>query len=110
MDISFKTNKLAKQMHDDAALKRHFGDRAKPLKLRLRVLAVAPTLAAVPVTPPDRCHQMSGDRAGQVAVMLTGNWRLIFEPNHDPVPCLPDGGLELAAVTAIRILEVVDYH
>ena len=29
---------------------------------------------------------------------------------HDPVPRLADGGIDLGHVTAITIIEVIDYH
>ena len=78
--------------------------------MRLAVLANAPTLAAVPHTPPDRRHQLTGDREGQYAVDLDHHNRLIFVPNHDPVPRLDDGGIDIDRVTAITIMEVTDYH
>ena len=77
---------------------------------RLAVLANAPTLAAVPHTPPDRRHQLTGDREGQYAVDLDHQNRLIYVPNHDPVPRLNDGGIDIDRVTAITIMEVTDYH
>jgi len=43
-------------------------------------------------------------------VVLTKNWRLIFEVDHDPIPRLDDGGIDLDKVSAIRFIEVVDYH
>jgi proteic killer suppression protein len=51
-----------------------------------------------------------GDRDEQFSVVLTRNWRLIFEINHDPIPRLEDGGIDLEKATAIRFVEVVDYH
>jgi proteic killer suppression protein len=110
MDISFASRKLKRQMEDEKAMQKAFGLRAKPLKLRLRALSQAPTLADVPRGKPDRCHLLTGDRGGQIAVRLTGNWRLVFVPDHDPVPLRPDGGIDFAAVTAVTIIEVVDYH
>jgi proteic killer suppression protein len=80
------------------------------LKLRLAVLEQADRLSDVPTDPPDRCHQLDGDWAGCFSVAITGNWRLVFEPDHDPVPSLDSGGIDRAAVLAIRILAVVDYH
>lgn len=77
---------------------------------RMAVLRAARNLALVPTTPPDRCHQLVGDRAGQFAVDLTRSKRLIFEPDHDPVPRQEDGGIDREMVTSIMILEVVDYH
>ncbi|MCY3765902.1 MAG: killer suppression protein HigA [Gemmatimonadetes bacterium] len=78
--------------------------------MRLAVLANASTLAAIPHTPPDRRHQLTGDREGQYAVDLDKHNRLIFAPNHDPVPLLDDGGVDIHSVTAITIIEVIDYH
>jgi len=34
----------------------------------------------------------------------------VFGVANDPVPRREDGGIDLERVTAIRILEVVDYH
>jgi toxin HigB-1 len=61
-------------------------------------------------TLPGKCHALSGDRAGEFAVGLWGSYRLIFAPDHDPLPRLPDGGIDTAHVTSIVIREVVDYH
>lgn len=41
---------------------------------------------------------------------LWGQYRLVFTPDHDPVPRLDDGGIDRASVRAIRIEEIVDYH
>lgn len=59
---------------------------------------------------PGRFHALSGTRAGQFALGLDGPYRLIFEPANDPVPRKDDGGLDLARITAVEIIEVVDYH
>ncbi len=55
-------------------------------------------------------HQLRQDRDEQLAVRLTGKMRLVFEVANVPIPRLPDGGLDLSAVTEIEIIEVVDYH
>ena len=80
------------------------------LQIRMAVLTSARSLSQVPATPPDRCHMLRGGRMGQYAVDLVHPYRLIFEPNHDPVPRLPDGGVNLDEVTSIIIIEVTDYH
>ena len=77
---------------------------------RLAVLKAARTLALVPTTPPDRRHQLHGDRDEQFAVNLVHPHRLIFKPNHEPLPRKDDGGIDTGQVTAITIIEVVDYH
>ena len=77
---------------------------------RLAVLRAAPNLAAVPTTPPDRAHPLKGDREGQFAVDLVHPQRLVFEPNHEPIPRSEDGGIDVEQVTAIVIVDVTDYH
>ena len=59
---------------------------------------------------PFRRHQLAADRDEQFAVNLDGKMRLVFDIANDPVPRRADGGIDLGLVTAIRILEVVDYH
>jgi toxin HigB-1 len=97
-------------LQDAKTMARVYGDRAKTLRLRLAVLAEAKCLADVPSGTPDHCHALRQNRKGQFAVTLYGNWRLVFRPNHDPVPQLKDGGPDLSAITAIELIEVVDYH
>jgi len=77
---------------------------------RLAVLNSARTLADVPSTRPERCHPLKAKREGQYAVDLVHPRRLVFKPNHDPVPRKDDGGVDLDKVTSIIIIEVVDYH
>ncbi len=83
---------------------------ARVIKRRMAVLRNAPNLSRVPTTPPMRLHQLTGDRLGQFAVDLSHPRRLVFEPNQDPLPMGDTGGLDRRRVTAILILEVVDYH
>ena len=59
---------------------------------------------------PGRCHELTGDRAGQLALDLDHPYRLIFMPFHDPIPTKADGGLDWTAVTAVVIVGVEDYH
>ncbi len=55
-------------------------------------------------------HPLTGERSGQFALRLHGGIRLVFEPDHDPVPRLPAGGIDWASVTRIRITFIGDYH
>jgi proteic killer suppression protein len=59
---------------------------------------------------PGHCHELEGDRKGQLALQLAGAKRLVFEPDHDPLPLKDDGGLDWARVESVRVLEIVDYH
>lgn len=110
MDISFASRKLEKQLSDEAQIRKAFGDRARRLMMRLAVLRMASCLADVPHRPPDRCHALSGDWAGHFAVDITGNWRLIFRPLPATGHAGPATPADLAAVTAIEIVAIIDYH
>jgi proteic killer suppression protein len=110
MHFEYATRKLRKQLESDAEMVKAYGDRAKRLKMRLGVLKNAHTLADVPCEPPPRCHPLTGKDAGNFAVDVTGNWRLVFEPLWPPDDELAREEGDLRKVTAIRIIEVVDYH
>ncbi len=111
MDIVFRTRKLEKTFNTAATLQKTYGAQmAKTIMMRMAVLKTAPNLGLVPTTRPDRRHQLSGTREGQFAVDLVHPHRLVFEPSHQPPPCRDDGGIDVQQVTAITILDVIDYH
>lgn len=111
MDISFRTRKLEKTFNALVGLQKAYGAQmAKAITKRMAVLKNAHHLGLVPTTKPERRHQLSGDRDEQFAVDLVHPHRLVFEPNHDPLPRKDDEGIDLEQVTAIKILEVIDYH
>ena len=111
MEIAFRTRKLEKAFNAADALQRTYGTKmAKAIMMRMAVLRAARNLALVPITRPDRRHQLSADRDEQFAVDLVQPFRLVFEANQEPVPRRADGGIDTEQVTAIRMLEVIDYH
>ncbi len=111
MDIDFARARLKKMFNSGKDLKRAYGDRmVRTIAMRMAVLRRAQTLSMVPVTKPDRRHQLEGNRAGQYAVNLVHPNRLVFEPNHNPMPRKEDGGIDTDQVTAITIIEVINYH
>jgi len=111
MDISYARTKLKKVFDSKTALVTTYGDAiAKKIAARMAVLKNSRTLNHVPTTKPERCHQLSEDRDEDFAVDLVHPHRLVFTPNHDPIPRKEDGGIDKERVTAITIQEVVDYH
>ena len=86
--------------------------RAKKLRIALARLNAAPTLASLapPMSGPMRCHELTGDRKGQLTVDLDQPFRLVFRPNHSPLPLRDDGGLDWKGVTAIEIISIEDTH
>ena len=110
MEVFFANRALEKRLGSDAARRRGYGDvLARKIARRLNELSAAPNLSAMRLMP-GSCHELHGDRAGQLAVGLTDNMRLVFEPANDPIPANDDGGLDWDRVTEVRIREVTDYH
>ena len=110
MEVFFSNRTLAKRLGSDAARRRAFGDvLARKIARRLNELGAAPNLGAMRLMP-GGCHELTEDRSGQLAVGLTDNMRLVFEPANDPIPAKADGGLDWGHVTEVRIREVIDYH
>jgi len=110
VEVGFKTRKLKKQLTNPKELVKTFGRLARKINQRMKELADADTLAVMRTLPAARCHELSGDREGELAVDVSGNYRLIFEPDHDPVPKKEDGGLDWQEVIKIQINEIYDYH
>ena len=111
MEVTFRTRKLQKTLNSKDSLTREYGNQmTQRIILRLAVLKSATSLAKVPTTPPDRCHMLTGDRSEQFAVDLIHPQRLIFEPNHDPIPRKEDGGIDLDEVKAVTVIGIIDYH
>lgn len=111
MNITFRSEKLAKIFNSEKSLVREYGtENAKRIRLRMAVLVAANSLDEVPTHPPERRHELSGDRRGQFAVDLKHPQRLIIEPNHNPLPRKAEGGLDLRKISAITIVGVEDYH
>ena len=111
MELRFGTRKLAKIMNSETEIVREYGPEiGRKIKNRLAVLEAAPYLEAIPPTPPTRRHALSQNREGQFSVDLIHPHRLVFVPDHNPLPLKPDGGIYLRRVTAVKIIEVEDYH
>ena len=111
MDILFRTSKLEKVCNNKTRRERKYGSvRAKLLGRRLDDLRAADCLADISRLPPAGCHELGGDRDGQISVDLDHPYRLLFTVANDPVPLKPDGGLDWSKVTAIKIKGVEDTH
>jgi plasmid maintenance system killer protein len=108
--ISYKSRKLKKQLSDPKEMLKSFGQQARKVNQRLKDLTDADNLAVMRTLSAARCHELTGDRKGELAVDVSSNYRMIFEPNHDPIPQKPDGGLKWEEVTKIQINEIEDYH
>lgn len=97
-------------MTDPREMTKAFGARAQKVNQRMKDLRAVVTLEDMQTIPAARCHELKGDRNGQLAVNVSGNYRLVFMPDHDPLPLKEDTGLNWKLVTDIVVIEVEDYH
>ena len=111
MRVLFRSEKLRRDCNNEkASIKRWGPENARKLRQRLQEMEAAENLAQLHTLPGARCHQLSGDRDEQFAVDLKHPKRLVFEVADSPVPRRKDGGVDLAGVTSVVVVEVVDYH
>jgi plasmid maintenance system killer protein len=110
LEIKYKNRKLEKQLTDLREMAKTFGSMARKVNQRLEDLKSADTLAVMATIPAARCHELVGTRKGELAVDISPNYRIIFEPDHNPVPTKDDGGLNWEEVSKIQINELTDYH
>lgn len=110
MEINYKNKKLKKNLTDDRKLSKEFGQRAKKIKLRLKEIKSADNLKILGDLPQLRLHPYKGKRKGEWSIDIKDNWRIVFTLDHDPVPTLIDGGVDLTKITIIKIESVEDPH
>jgi len=111
MDIYFRTKKLQKVCSVSSEAQKHLGPKgARKLRQRMMELKAAVSLYDISRLPPARCHELTGNRKGQLTVDLNHPYRLVFIPADNPVPRTSDGGLDWPEVTEIEIIEIVDTH
>lgn len=110
MELSYKNNKLEKSLTTDKVLAKSYGKLAKKIKQRRIQLESAENLEVISKLPVLRLHQHIGKGKGTWSIDIQENWRILFEINQDPIPTLEDGGVDLKAITIIKIEEVTDPH
>ena len=109
MKVTFKYSGLQKLCSSEQSLVRRFGKAgAKKVQQRLNLLARSDTLEDMR-TLPGRCHELQGDRSGQLAIDLHGGYRLILAPASD-WQRKDDGGLNWSSVSRIVVLEITDHY
>ena len=111
MRIVFRSAKLAKLCSNQKLMRKELGAHcADRLVRQLDQLRFFSSLADRMTLKAGRCHELKGNRQGQFSVDLEHPRRLVFEPDHDPIPRKPDGGTDLNHITQIIIIEIVDTH
>ena len=108
MKITFRDRKLRRLCEDHRFAQKKLGaDCARKLRTRLADLEAASRVSELVAGKP---HPLTHDRAGQFALELSGGWRLVFSPDHDPCPTTADGGIDWSWVTIVCIEFIGDYH
>jgi plasmid maintenance system killer protein len=112
VDIIFSSPHLQRDCCDFVRASRKWGDQqAQRLNLRLDQLRAVNTFADLNKLPFGNLHPLLGNRRGQFSLAVLGGLRLIFQPAGDPHIIQNNRGEWIwQAITAVEILEVVDYH
>ena len=105
MEISYRSRKLQKKLTDPKEMAKSYGVLAKKIHQRLQDLRAASHLGIMKTLPAARCHELTGNLKGELAVDISGNFRILFEPNHNPIPKKEDGGLNWEEVSKINAIE-----
>src|SRR3984957_11286298 len=106
MKINFEHKKLETICNNEKLLIKEYGKiNGKKIKRRLDDLSAANNLEEARNLP-GKCHELVGDRKGQLAVHVEEPLRLIFKPN-DPVEMVFNKGpLNWKVVVNVTIIEI----
>jgi len=108
VEISYGNRRLEELCKKEAVARRRLGPAgAKKLRTRLNSLAAASNVRELWGGRP---HTLRGNLEGQFALDLAGGHRLIFRPNHDPVPRMETGDVDWSSVEKVTITDIGDYH
>lgn len=97
MEVRYATRDLERMCAEGRRMQAALGvNVAKKLKLRMAELTYIEAMADL-LGGPGRWEELKADRAGQWSARLTGNWRLIVQPEE---------GDEVT----VLVVEIIDYH
>ena len=112
MEIFFSNRQLQKLCAEEKEMARKLGvDAARKLKQRLSELEAAESLDDLRRLPGARCHELTGDRKGQLAVDLAHPKRLIFHADHVRFPRLRQAvwiGQKSRALKSLRSSTIIN--
>lgn len=110
MRVTFRTRKLMKVCSSATAMRKAYGTEVSDkLMRRLADLEAAETLMDVRALP-GRCHELSGDRRGHLAMDLKHPYRLVFRPDEPSAAVRAGARLDWGRVTGVVITDICDYH
>jgi len=113
MEIRAK-GKLKAALESEAECQKQYGSlMTKKFMMRLSVLRAATSLADFwpPMSGPERCHELKGERAGIFSIDLKQPYRLLFVPIEENAPKdRSDEQKRWGLITKIEIVEIEDTH
>lgn len=108
MKITYANRELEKLCNRTNYAIQKLGDKgARKLQSRLSDIEAAHDVTELIAGSP---HPLKGDREGDFSLRLHGAQRLVFRPEHNPIPRLEDRGIDWQNVTTVQIVEIGDYH
>jgi plasmid maintenance system killer protein len=110
MKILYRSKKLEKQLSNASEMKKAFGTMAPKVSQRKDEIIASDNLRVLMNIPAAKCHALMGDRRGEWAVSISGNFRLVFTIAQDPIPLKDDDTIDTSKVTDIKIEGTEDYH
>jgi plasmid maintenance system killer protein len=110
MEITFQNKKFQKICNSEKELIKAYGKNcARKIRSRLDDLQAAVNLEAFK-TLPGRCHELKGNKKGQLSLDLEHPLRLIFEPSNEEVGKKKDDSMDWKLINAVNIIGVEDTH
>ncbi len=111
MLIHFRNSKLEKTFSSEKELMRTYGpEQGRLLVRRISELQAVRCLADLRALPQLRAHELTKNRKGQISISVQHPYRLIIVPANEPIPTLPDGGLDWSSIAEVTVIEIVNYH
>lgn len=109
MEVEYESAEFKTLLHNERSLKKAYSPAViKKLRIRLTSIREATSLEELHRLP-GRTHPLVGDRNGRFAMDLSGSLRLEFRPTP-PVPQKPDGGIDVASVTRVTLIEISHHY
>jgi len=107
--LSYANSRILKICTNETEARKKLGQNVSVLQERLQQMELADCLEDLR-NAPGRFHELTGNLKGCLACDVTKSLRLIFTPDHDPIPTKTDGGLDWKQVTAVTNIKLEDYH
>ena len=109
MELTYKNDKLQdlceNPKFNKELVKKYGAEVAVKLPKRIKELKAFSSLNDVPTSPPYRRHKLTGDRDGQFAININGQYRLIFRQKENKI-IIED----LRKIKEIEIMEVSKHY